>query len=180
MALLKSLTFKPFKRVSVIFGNGTVKIVSLTTLTGKVDWHIMTVMRVKMVLYDEETGQVLETVDKAIFFGHKAFLDKGYVKIFVAFLRDILEDEEVLKGPAKLLLYAINLMDYNSLQVAIAPQQAMKDLDISEKTFYRWLKTLLTKGYMEKIATNIYRLKPYTAIKGQMRRVPDLGFFERQ
>jgi len=137
-------------------------------------------MRMSITLYDKDTGQVIETIDRAIFFGHKAFLDKGYVKIFVAFLRDILEDREALKGPIRLFLYAIDLMEYNSLQVTIVPQQAIKDLGISEMTFYRWLKVLLKKGYMEKIATNVYRLRPYTAIKGQMKKVPDLGFFERQ
>jgi hypothetical protein len=137
-------------------------------------------LRMSITLYDRDTGQVIETIDRAVFFGHKAFLDKGYVKIFVAFLRDILEDKEVLKGPIRLFLYAIDLMGYEDLQVTIVPQKAMKDLGISEKTFYRWLKALLDKGYMEKIATNVYRLKPYTAIKGQMKKVPDLGFFERQ
>jgi hypothetical protein len=137
-------------------------------------------MRMSITLYDRDTGKVIETIDRAVFFGHKAFLDKGYVKIFVAFLRDMLEDEEVLKGPAKLFLYAVDLMNYEDLQVTIVPKKAMEDLDISEKTFYRWLKVLLTKGYMEKLATNVYRLKPYTAIKGQMKKVPDLGFFERQ
>jgi hypothetical protein len=137
-------------------------------------------MRMSITLYDRDTGKVIETIDRAVFFGHKAFLDKGYVKIFVAFLRDMLEDEEVLKGPAKLFLYAVDLMDYEDLQVTIVPKKAMEDLGISEKTFYRWLKVLLTKGYMEKLATNVYRLKPYTAIKGQMKKVPDLGFFERQ
>ncbi len=137
-------------------------------------------MRVTITFYDEKTGQVIETVDKAIFFGHKAFLDKGYVKIFVAFLRDILEDDEVLKGPIRLFLYAIDLMNYNDLQVAIVPQKAVEDLGIDRRTFYRWLRKLLDKGYMEKIAINVYRLRPYTAIKGQMKKVPDLGFFERQ
>jgi hypothetical protein len=137
-------------------------------------------IRMSITFYDRDTGKVIETIDRAVFFGHKAFLDKGYVKIFVAFLRDMLEDEEVLKGPAKLFLYAVDLMNYEDLQVTIVPKKAMEDLDISEKTFYRWLKVLLTKGYMEKIATNVYRLKPYTAIKGQMKKVPDLGFFERQ
>jgi hypothetical protein len=137
-------------------------------------------MRMSITFYDRDTGKVVETIDRAVFFGHKAFLDKGYVKIFVAFLRDILEDKEVLKGPVRLFLYAIDLMNYEDLQVTIVPQQAIKDLDIDRRTFYRWLKVLLTKGYMEKIATNVYRLKPYTAIKGQMKKVPDLGFFERQ
>jgi hypothetical protein len=137
-------------------------------------------MRVVMTFYDEETGKVIETIDRAVFFGHKAFLDKGYVKIFVAFLRDILEDKEVLKGPVRLFLYAVDLMDYEDLRVSIVPQQAIKDLNIDRRTFYRWLKVLLDRNYMEKLAVNVYRLKPYTAIKGQMRKVPDLGFFERQ
>jgi hypothetical protein len=137
-------------------------------------------MRVSMTFYDEKTGQAIETIDKAIFFGHKAFLDKGYVKIFVAFLRDMLEDDKYLKGPVRLFLYAIDLMDYEDLQVTIVPEKAMKDLDIGRGTFYRWLNANLKKGYMERLATNVYRLKPYTAIKGQMKKVPDLGFFERQ
>ena len=137
-------------------------------------------MRMSITLYDRDTGQVIETIDRAIFFGHKPFLDKGFVKIFVAFLRDMLEDDKYLKGPVRLFLYAVNLMNYEDLQVTIIPQKAMKDLGISKDTFYRWLNANLKKGYMEKIATNVYRLKPYTAIKGQMKKVPDLGFFERQ
>mgnify|MGYP000674486946 CR=1 FL=1 len=132
-----------------------------------------------MILYDEETGQILETADRAIFVGHKAFLDKDYVKVFVAFLRDVLENRRLGKGPWRLLLYAIDNLDYNRLQVTIVPQQAMKALNIGEATFYRWLRVLLDEGYLERIATNVYRLKPYTAIKGQMRKVPDLGFFEK-
>jgi hypothetical protein len=137
-------------------------------------------MRAKVIFYDEKTGQVIETIDRAIFFGHKAFLDKDFVKIFVAFLRDMLEDDKYLKGPVRLFLYAVSLMNYEDLQVTIVPEKAMKDLGISKMTFYRWLNANLKKGYMEKIAVNVYRLKPYTAVKGQMKKVPDLGFFERQ
>ncbi len=136
-------------------------------------------MRVKMMLYDAETGEVLETVDRAVFFGHKAFLDRGFVKIFVAFLRDMLEDPKYIKGPIRLFLYAVELMNYDDLQVTIVPEKAIKDLNISRRTFYRWLSANLKKGYMEKIATNVYRLRPYTVIKGQMKKVKDLGFFER-
>jgi len=136
-------------------------------------------MRVTMLFYDEKTGQLLDKVDRAVFIGHRAFVDKGYVKVFVAFLRDVLEDERLGTGAWRLLLYVIDNLDYESLQVTIVPQKAMKDLDISKQTFYRWLKALLDGGYLEKVAINVYRLKPYTAIKGQMRKVPDLGFFEK-
>lgn len=137
-------------------------------------------MRMSITLYDKDTGKVIETFDRAVFFGHKAFLDKDYVKVFVAFLRDMLEDDKYLKGPIRLFLYAVNLMNYEDLQVTIIPKKAMEDLDISKDTFYRWLNANLEKGYMEKLAVNVYRLKPYTVIKGQMKKVPDLGFFERQ
>jgi len=136
-------------------------------------------MRVTMLFYDEKTGQLLDKVDRAVFVGHKAFVDKGYVKVFVAFLRDVLEDERLGTGAWRLLLYVIDNLDYDSLQVTIVPQKAMEDLDISKQTFYRWLKVLLDGGYLEKVAINVYRLKPYTAVKGQMRKVPDLGFFEK-
>jgi len=136
-------------------------------------------MRVSMVFYDEETGKVLDKVDKAVFIGHKAFVDRGYVKVFVAFLRDVLEDERLGTGAWRLLLYVIDNLDYDKLQVTIVPEKTMEDLDISRRTFYRWLKALLDGGYLEKVAINVYRLKPYTAIKGQMRKVPDLGFFEK-
>jgi len=127
-------------------------------------------MRVKMTFYDEKTGEILAEEDRVLIFGKKPYVDKGFVKLFVAFLRDMIEDEEVLKGPVRLFLYAVDLMDYEDLQVTIVPQKAMKDLDISKDTFYRWLKVLLRKDYMEKIATNVYRLRPFSAIKGQMSK----------
>jgi len=127
-------------------------------------------MRVKLTFYDERTGEILAEEDRVIIFGKKPYVDKGFIKFFVAFLRDMIEDEEVLKGPVRLFLYAVDLMDYNSLQVSIVPQQAIRDLDISEKTFYRWLKVLLEKGYFEKLATNIYRLRPFSVVKGQMSK----------
>jgi hypothetical protein len=136
-------------------------------------------MRVRMILYDEETGKVLYETDKAIFIGRKPFIDRDFVKIFVAFFRDVLENERLGKGAWRLLLYAIENLEYNSLQVTIVPQKAMADLDVSEATFYRWLKVLLEEDFLEKIATNVYKLKPNIAIKGQMRKVPDLGFFDK-
>jgi hypothetical protein len=127
-------------------------------------------MRIKMTFYDERTGEILAEEDKVLIFGRKPYVDKGFVKLFVAFLRDLLEDEEVLKGPIRLYLYAIDLMAYEDLQVAIVPEKAMKDLNIGRGTFYRWLSVLLKKGYMEKITANIYRLRPYTVVKGQMSK----------
>ena len=127
-------------------------------------------MRVKMTFYDERTGEILAEEDRVVIFGRKPYVDKGFVKFFVAFLKDMIEDEEVLKGPVRLFLYAVELMDYNSLEVYLVPERAIKALDISERTFYRWLSVLLRKGHMKKIATNIYRLRPFSVVKGQMSK----------
>jgi hypothetical protein len=130
-------------------------------------------IRAKVIYYNAKTGEILDEYDNAIFVGYKPKIDKGYVKLFLGFLRDIIEDEEVLRGPAKLLLYAIDLMDYNNLEVHIVPRRAIKDIGIGERTFYKWLRVLLNKGYLEKIATNIYRLRPYSAVKGQMTKAAE-------
>jgi hypothetical protein len=127
-------------------------------------------MRVKLTFYDEKTGEILAEEDKGVIFGKKPYIDKGFAKFFVAFLRDLIEDEEVLKGPVRLYLYAVDKADFNGLRVTIVPQEAIGDLDISKATFYNWLKVLLNKGYLEKLAVNVYRLRPYTVVKGQMAK----------
>ena len=127
-------------------------------------------MRVKLTFYDERTGEILAEEDRVIIFGKKPYVDKGFIKFFVAFLKDLLEDEKVLKGPVRLFLYAVDKADFNSLRVTIVPQEAIRDLDITKGTFYNSFKVLLDKGYMEKIAVNVYRLRPFSVVKGQMSK----------
>ncbi len=127
-------------------------------------------MRVRMTFYDEKTGEILAEEDRVVIFGKRPYVDRGFVKFFVAFLKDMIEDEEVLKGPVRLFLYAVEKADFNDLRVTIVPEEAIRDLDISRATFYNWLKVLLKKGYMEKLAVNVYRLRPYSVVKGQMSK----------
>jgi len=119
-------------------------------------------LKARVVFYDENTGKILDEYEEAVIIGNKPYTEKGY---FVAFLRDILEDDEISKGPIRLLLYAIHLADYDTLEVHIVPEKAMKELGISEATFYRWLRTLLSRGYLTKLATNVYRLNHYLTSK---------------
>jgi len=129
-------------------------------------------MRAKITFYNEQTGEIYEEIDRTLFIGKKPYIrDKNFIKVFVGFLIDVLEDRELGSGAWRLLLYAIQNMDYNSLRVSMAPQETAEKLGITKRTFYNWLRILLKNGYMEKIATNIYRIKPYTAIKGNMEEV---------
>jgi len=126
-------------------------------------------MRAKIIFYNEKTGEVYEEIERVLFIGKKAFIrDRNFVKVFVGFLSDILEDRELGTGAWRLLVYAINNIDYNSLRVSMVPDEVAQELGITKRTFYRWLSILLRKKYLEKVATNIYRIRPYSAIRGHM------------
>jgi hypothetical protein len=127
-------------------------------------------LRAKVTFYDDRTGEIVAEETRAIFVGQKPYADKNFVKIFVAFLRDILELEDLGSGAWRLLLYAIDNLDYDSLEVVIDPRIVPKRLKISRASFYRWLDVLLRHGILEKKDTRLYRLKPYSAVKGQMSK----------
>jgi hypothetical protein len=132
---------------------------------------VMTRIRARVVFYDSQTGAIIEESDNAIFWGKKPYMDKGYAKIFVAFLRDILENRRLGTGAWRLLMYMTERLNYDTLTVAIEPNEAIRTLGICRASFYNWLKVLLEEDFIEKLATNIYRLKPYTVIKGQMHKI---------
>jgi hypothetical protein len=126
-------------------------------------------MRAKVIFYNEHTGEIYEEIERTLFIGKKPFVrDKNFIKVFVAFLIDIIEDRELGSGAWRLLLYAIQNMDFNSLRVYMVPEETAEKLGVTKRTFYNWLRVLVKNSYLEKIATNIYRIKPYTAIKGNM------------
>jgi hypothetical protein len=127
-------------------------------------------LRARVTFYDDRTGEVIEEEDRVLFVGRKPYTDGDFVKIFVAFLRDILELEELGSGAWRLLLYVIDGLDYDSLEVMLDPRIVPKKLKVSKATFYRWLDVLLKYGILEKRDTRLYRLKPYTAVKGQMSK----------
>ena len=130
----------------------------------------------KIGLVDLETGEVLE--DRVFFIGKRPTkVDKGFVKVFVGFLEDLLEDEEVLGKSARLLLYAVKNADWNKLEVYLHHKTVCKDLGIAKRTYHYWLKTLTEKGYLERTEKpHIYKLKPYSFVKGSMAKLEDLDF----
>jgi len=126
----------------------------------------------KVTIYNPKTGEIVEEYERVLIVGKKPNADKDFVKVFTVFLRDIL-DQEMGKGPIRLLLYIVDNLDYNTLEFYLIPDKVSSDLKVHKTTFFRWLKVLLRRGYIQKVATNIYRLRPYTAIRGQMEKVID-------
>ncbi len=128
-------------------------------------------MRAKVIFYNEKTGEIYEEIDRVLIIGKQPYVrDRNFVKVFVGFLRDVLEDEDLGKGAWRLLIYVINNMDYNSLRVSMIPHEVASELGVTTRTFYNWLGILLKNGYLEKLATNIYRIRPYTAIRGNLQQ----------
>ena len=127
-------------------------------------------MRAKVVFYDERTGEVIEEVDRAIFIGNRPYVDRGFAKFFVAFLLDIIGDPDYGKGAWRLLFYIATKLDYDTLEIFIVPERVAKEMDVTKRAVYNWLNVLLKKGVLEKRATHLYRLRPYTVVKGQMAK----------
>lgn len=123
----------------------------------------------KYMLVDKETGEVVEP--DVMLVGTKPFkVDRGFVKVFVAFLRDIVEDKEVMAGPVRLLVYMLERMNAETLQITVKQKEACRDLQVTARTYYTWVGVLHRKGIIKRLGANMYELKPYVAVKGKMDR----------
>jgi hypothetical protein len=122
----------------------------------------------KLVIMNKETGEIITDV---FLLGKKPkYIDKGFVKIFVGFLYDLIEDQEVMGGPVRLLLYLVEKMDFNKLTVIINPQDVIRDLEITERTYHKWKKVLVNKEYIKQINPYVYEIKPFSFSKGNMKK----------
>ncbi len=123
--------------------------------------------KVKLPIMDKETGQVLE-VDAVVYLYGEGKKDKGFVKVFHAFVKDVVRDEE-LRHAIVLLAYIMSeKLERDSLRFYLTAEEVVKNLGISRRTFYKWLKILKEKGYIVRIATNYYAVKPYTIVVGRI------------
>ena len=129
----------------------------------------------KYSIIDNETGEVI--ADDAMFIGKKAFIDKGFRKIFVGFLRDIVLDKEIAGKAIRLLLYIIENLKANDLTIMLYWKIVCEELNITQGTYYNWLNTLLEKKILEKTEIpNLYRLIPFSAVNGQMGKAIEKSF----
>jgi hypothetical protein len=122
------------------------------------------------MLVDKETGEIIE--EEVMFIGKRPtrITDKGFIKVFIGFLEDLIEDEE-LGGASRLLLYMAKRMNYNDLRVAINLEEVLETLNISKKTYFKWKKKLVEKGYILQINAYVFEIRPYTFIKGSMDKI---------
>lgn len=123
----------------------------------------------QFALLEKETGEVVSD-HVLIVTKNPKYLDRDYVKVFVTFLEDVVVDERVAGKAIRLLLYMLRKLDYNTLYVTIHPQEAMKELNISEMTFHRWKNILLEAQYITKIDVHTYQISALMAVKGSSQK----------
>jgi uncharacterized protein YecA (UPF0149 family) len=124
-------------------------------------------LKTKLSVIDPETGQIVEA-DAIVYLYGEAKKDKDFVKVFHAFIKDVVRDKE-LRPALDLLAYIMSeKLERDSLKFYMTAEEVVKNLKISRDTYYRWLKVLMKKGYLARIDTNYYALKPYTIVIGKM------------
>ena len=128
----------------------------------------------KYAIVDKETGEII--ADDAMFIGKKAFVDRGFRKVFVGFLRDIVTNEKIAGKAIRLLLYIIENLKTNDLTIYLSPRIVCDELNIAERTYYSWIKALIEERLIEKIDTNLYRLIPFSAVNGQMEKAIERSY----
>ena len=134
--------------------------------------------KTKLSLLNPETGEIMDVDAVVYLYGSPKSKDRDFVKIFHAFLDDVFRDKEVMAGPFRLMAYIMSeKLDRDRLDFHLTAKEATGKLDITERTFYRWLSILLKKGYLRRISATHYVLKPYTAVIGRMA---DIDYFESQ
>lgn len=129
----------------------------------------------RYAIIDKETGEILE--EDVLLIGKRPYkVDKGYVKVFITFLKDIVDNPKIAGKSIRLLFYMIEeCMDYESLRITIIPKYAIETLNISDRTYRNWIKDLIEVGILKKVDNFTYYLKPYTFIKGNMSKAIEKG-----
>jgi len=119
-------------------------------------------------IVSNKTGEVI--ADQAMFMGNNPYVEKGWRKMFVGFLSDIVINEKIAGKAIRLLLWMIGELRFNSLEVYMSERIVCEELGIKRITYYRWVKALIEEGLIEKVDTNLYRLVPYTAVNGHTHK----------
>jgi len=129
------------------------------------------VVRRKVKEYEEEvisqeTGEV-EKRKVRVWDEYEKSLDKNFVKIFDAFTKDLLLDEEISGKAIRLLFYIASILEYDKDNFYLSPSEVAKELNVTERTVYYWLKILLKKKIILKTERrNWYKVNPHCIYRG--------------
>lgn len=128
-------------------------------------------MKARLPIFHPETGEIMDAI--VYLYGERPKpKDRDFSKVFHAFMEEVFRDREVMAGPFRLIAYVMSdKLDRDRLDFNLTVQEAINNLGITRRTFYRWLSVLLRKGYIKRVSANHYVMKPYTVIIGRMANI---------
>jgi hypothetical protein len=127
--------------------------------------------RLKLPIIDRETGELIE-LDAIVYLYGEGKKDKGFIKVFHAFTEQVLMDKDVMKGAFRLFIFILSRkIKREELDFHMKAEEVVRELGITQRTYYNWLRTLIRKGYIVRLGQNYYSLKPFTAVIGRMINV---------
>ena len=129
------------------------------------------VIRRKVKEYEEEvinqeTGETEKRLVR-VWDEYEKSLDRNFVKVFDAFTKDLLLDEEISGKAIRLLFYIASILEYDKDTFYLSPSEVAKELNVNDRTVRRWKEILLKKRIILKTERrNWYKVNPYCIYKG--------------
>ena len=121
-----------------------------------------------------------EVVDPSTGETHRLFyilapkdIDTSFVKVFIPFLEEVFNDKELVGKAFRLLLWIVKRLDWNELKVTMNAKMVCKDLQVTDRTYRTWKRTLIRKEiiFPDPESRETFYLKPYTVIRGSMAKI---------
>jgi hypothetical protein len=102
-------------------------------------------------------------------------LDKTKTKSkYLSFESSFLKDKE-LKKTIDLIIWIFENANPSDENFYMSYRQIKEKLNISEMTFFRWLKILLKKEFLKKIDTNLYKINKNFIGVSLFQNIPNIG-----
>ena len=117
----------------------------------------------KQQTIDPITGEI----KNILLIGNPEEFDKNFVKVFHAFTEALIKDEDIAGKAIRLLFWIMKQLENGSIEFYMHYSVIKEELGISTDTYYRWKKTLESKGIIKKVRPNIYMINPACIVKGK-------------
>jgi len=118
----------------------------------------------KAETYDPRTGEVLDVMLLGL---SNEFTDKNFTKVFHAFTKALIQDEDIAGKAIRLLFWILDQLKYGSIEFYMYPEDISKEIKVSRATVYNWIKILTDKNIIRKIKPNLYQINPACVAYGQ-------------
>jgi len=97
--------------------------------------------------------------------------DKRFIKFFDSFVIELLTDKDIAGKAIRLLFYIASILDYDEDIFYLSPTEVSRELGVSRRTVFLWLKILIDKGIIKKTnRRNWYTVNRKCIYKGSVVR----------